>query len=928
MDEVVSRGEKPALELSQGRAEGGWQTKSSYLHIFDAMDEKRRSQPFCGLFTATPSFVDALCELSRTLSEVSRESRTKVLKERLKVVNDTFLPSRVIYLPVGRKRHRVFRICSEESFAFSTKSRVPFLATLEVIDFDRPRGRERQDPLPRGAPAGGRGWGRGRGRTGTRFGAGAGARVGKGAGRGIMEWVKRNEVLGRSLEGVKKGLHETIVRITTREGETMKKGRRREAGMKNRCTHAHITHPPLPPSLIISPPALSLPFLTWPPRLASNAMSPTQAQQGKEIFNGTKAAVVQKSMWPGEEVDLEHGPPLPMEASMGSGQASIDGNDAEVGGMVAGGGGAPRAHAWEGGAGSGVGGVGERDGVYGKASMGGGQASIDGNDAEVGGMVAGVGGGPRVHAWEGGAGSGVGGVGERDGVYGEGWMASLESQGMLSNAEQMGQWSCPNKRRRSLDDTSLPPPACPLPMGATGSDLGEDGGEGGATEVRYTGTPVRVYTTLEAAGQKREVSEAAGVGVGVGMGGQGGQGLGTKVRGGEEFSFDAYGSLWPIEKAGLAPEIPPAPLRTRGMSSSGRLQGTRAMPWEEFSPRAGSGVRGGVRGEGREGWRGSGCDNKKEEVEGRGGVEQKSALGEPQPPRVIFKERWSEKEARIRRDSDVGQATGWRLLPVIVKAMDDLRQEQLASQFLVMANLILEEGPPTLRSWLRPYDIVATSPDAGIIEAVPDTVSLDALKKNDGRYTTLLDFFQRHFGPRGSDAFNSAQSCFVESLATYSIVTYLLQVKDRHNGNILLDASGHVIHIDFGFMLANSPGGNINFESAPFKLTAEFVELMDGPSSSCFKGFKEVCVQTFMTLRRQMHRLVLLVETSSVGNAHLPCFGGHPEGIVDDLKARFCPELHDRAAIAHVHRLIDQAMGSWRTTLYDRYQSFKEGIAM
>ena len=30
-------------------------------------------------------------------------------------------------------------------------------------------------------------------------------------------------------------------------------------------------------------------------------------------------------------------------------------------------------------------------------------------------------------------------------------------------------------------------------------------------------------------------------------------------------------------------------------------------------------------------------------------------------------------------------------------------------------------------------------------------------------------------------------------------------------------------------------------ESAPFKLTAEFVDLMDGPSSVCFKEFREVC---------------------------------------------------------------------------------------
>lgn len=91
---------------------------------------------------------------------------------------------------------------------------------------------------------------------------------------------------------------------------------------------------------------------------------------------------------------------------------------------------------------------------------------------------------------------------------------------------------------------------------------------------------------------------------------------------------------------------------------------------------------------------------------------------------------------------------------------------------------------------------------------------------------------------------------------------------------------------------------------------------------------EQVCVQTFMTLRRKMPRLILLVETSSVGNAHLPCFGGRPEAVVGELRARFKPEVHDRAAMAHVHSLVDRSMGCWRTSWYDWYQNYTVGIAI
>lgn len=43
----------------------------------------------------------------------------------------------------------------------------------------------------------------------------------------------------------------------------------------------------------------------------------------------------------------------------------------------------------------------------------------------------------------------------------------------------------------------------------------------------------------------------------------------------------------------------------------------------------------------------------------------------------------------------------------------------------------------------------------------------------------------------------------------------------------IVSSEGRLVHIDFGFILETSPGGNMRFESAQFKLSHEMTQLID-----------------------------------------------------------------------------------------------------
>ncbi|KAF5111326.1 hypothetical protein DV452_004399 [Geotrichum candidum] len=232
-------------------------------------------------------------------------------------------------------------------------------------------------------------------------------------------------------------------------------------------------------------------------------------------------------------------------------------------------------------------------------------------------------------------------------------------------------------------------------------------------------------------------------------------------------------------------------------------------------------------------------------------------------------EEWLVRKERIRKASPFGHLPNWDLFSVIVKTGDDLRQEAFACQLIQAMQMCWKKAQTGVK-------------------------------------------------------FDQAVDCFVRSLASYSIICYILQIKDRHNGNILLDNEGHVNHIDFGFLLSNAPGG-FGFETAPFKLTHEYVELMGGVDSAPFQLFKDLLKQAFKDLRKEADSIIILVEMMQRGSS-LPCFTlGAATATM--LKQRFQLHLSEQEVDAFVETgLIAKSLGNISTRIYDHYQLLTQGI--
>lgn len=277
---------------------------------------------------------------------------------------------------------------------------------------------------------------------------------------------------------------------------------------------------------------------------------------------------------------------------------------------------------------------------------------------------------------------------------------------------------------------------------------------------------------------------------------------------------------------------------------------------------------------------------------------------------------WQMRNNLVKTISRYGNLRGWRLVSLIVKTGCSLKQEIIAYQILLEMQQIWKDESKDI--WVKPYQIYFVNNNAGLVETVENAYSIHKIKetgKQENRNFSLKTYFLDKFGD-GTDAYKQATYNFLISLVGYSLACYILQIKDRHNGNILLDTEGHIIHVDFGFILGDHPGFYC-VEVAPFKFCSEYEELL----KDLLEDFKILFLEGFCALRKHSERLCRILEMLSE-NSDIRCVN---KKVLNSFKDRLKLEMSDKELESYVLFLINKSFNSMGTGLYDSYQYFSNG---
>ena len=254
------------------------------------------------------------------------------------------------------------------------------------------------------------------------------------------------------------------------------------------------------------------------------------------------------------------------------------------------------------------------------------------------------------------------------------------------------------------------------------------------------------------------------------------------------------------------------------------------------------------------------------------------------------------------------KTTGKEDYKVIFKVGDDLRQDQLIIQLINLTDSLLKKVNLDLK--LTPYKVLATSPDTGFVEFVPKSHTVTSILENYDR--DIRKFFHK-YNPKPQQL-SKALDTFVKSCAGYCVITYILGIGDRHLENVMITTSGHLFHIDFGYVFGKEPP--MKSMAPPIKFSKEMVEAMGGSNSSHYMEFRNYCCLALRILRK--HSGLILNLLGLMADANIPDLSDNVEKNLLKVQEKFRLDLNDEETDKYLLALVDDCLGALTGVALDK----------
>uniref|UniRef100_A0A3P9H2R7 DNA-dependent protein kinase catalytic subunit n=1 Tax=Oryzias latipes TaxID=8090 RepID=A0A3P9H2R7_ORYLA len=164
--------------------------------------------------------------------------------------------------------------------------------------------------------------------------------------------------------------------------------------------------------------------------------------------------------------------------------------------------------------------------------------------------------------------------------------------------------------------------------------------------------------------------------------------------------------------------------------------------------------------------------------------------------------------------------------PFLVKGGEDLRQDQRIEQLFSIMNIVLSNDTACVQRGLQlhTYQVIPLT-TVGLIEWMENTCTL-----KDFVYKTMTEEENKTTNLRmcnSPEAFLSLRSHFISSHALLCVSHWILGIGDRHLSNFMVNVeTGGMIGIDFGHAFGSATQFLLVPELMPFRLTQQFVNLM------------------------------------------------------------------------------------------------------